>query len=50
MVNNRSGKFYRNNEKQIMQSLGLEPTPNSGRRFDWVIKRKREEEEIMDIQ
>ena len=26
----RSGKFYRKNEADIMRSLGLEPTPNSG--------------------
>lgn len=26
----RSGKFYRKNEAEIMRSLGLEPTPNSG--------------------
>lgn len=26
----RSGKFYRKNEAEVMKSLGLEPTPNSG--------------------
>ena len=26
----RSGKFYRKNEADVMRSLGLEPTPNSG--------------------
>ena len=26
----RSGKFYRRNEEDVMRSLGLEPTPNSG--------------------
>ena len=26
----RSGKFYRKNEAEVMRSLGLEPTPNSG--------------------
>lgn len=26
----RSGKFYRQNEAEVMLSLGLEPTPNSG--------------------
>lgn len=26
----RSGKFYRQNEAEVMRSLGLEPTPNSG--------------------
>ena len=32
----RSGKFYRRNEKEIMQQLGLNPTPNSG--SGWVVK------------
>ena len=26
----RSGKFYRKNEAEVMKSLGLKPTPNSG--------------------
>lgn len=26
----RSGKFYRKNEQEVMKSLGLNPTPNSG--------------------
>lgn len=26
----RSGKFYRTNEKEVMQRLGLVPTINSG--------------------
>ena len=26
----RSGKFYRKNEKEVMESLGLTPTPGSG--------------------
>lgn len=26
----RSGRFYRKNEAEVMRSLGLEPTPNSG--------------------
>ena len=26
----RSGKFYRKNEAEVMKSLGLRPTPNSG--------------------
>lgn len=25
----RTGKFYRKNEKEVMESLGLKPTPNS---------------------
>ena len=36
MNNKRSGKFYRNNEKEVMRSLGLEPTPNSG--SGWIVK------------
>lgn len=32
----RSGKWYRNNEADVMKSLGLEPTPNSG--SGWVVK------------
>lgn len=31
----RSGKFYRKNEAEIMRSLGLEPTPNSGSGSIW---------------
>lgn len=30
MAMKRSGKFYRKNEADVMRSLGLEPTPNSG--------------------
>ena len=30
MAMKRSGKFYRKNEAEVMKSLGLEPTPNSG--------------------
>lgn len=32
----RSGKFYRKNEKEVMESLGLKATPNSG--SGWLIK------------
>lgn len=32
----RSGKWYRNNERSVMEQLGLEPTPNSG--SGWVVK------------
>ena len=34
--NKRSGKFYRKNEQEVMRSLGLEPTPNSG--SGWICK------------
>lgn len=30
MAMKRTGKFYRRNEADVMRSLGLEPTPNSG--------------------
>lgn len=33
----RSGKFYRRNEEEVMKSLGLEPTPNSG--SGWIVKK-----------
>lgn len=32
----RSGKFYRKNEKEVMESLGLRPTINSG--STWIEK------------
>lgn len=34
--NKRTGKFYRKNEKEVMQSLGLNPTLNSG--SGWIEK------------
>lgn len=33
----RSGKFYRKNEKEVMEALGLEQTLNSG--SGWIEKR-----------
>lgn len=36
MALKRSGKFYRKNEKEVMKSLGFNPTPNSG--SGWIIK------------
>lgn len=37
MANNkRSGKFYRKNEAEVMRSLGIEPTKNSG--SGWIEK------------
>lgn len=32
----RSGKFYRKNEREVMEDLGFKPTPNSG--SGWIIK------------
>lgn len=36
MNNKRSGKFYRKNEAEVMEKLGLKPTKNSG--SGWIEK------------
>lgn len=36
MMTSRSGRFYRKNEKEVMQELGLKPTKRSG--AGWVEK------------
>jgi hypothetical protein len=41
----RSGKFYRKNEEEVMRSLGLEPTFNSG--SSWIQKEDGESEEVL---
>ncbi len=41
----RSGKFYRNNEKEVMRSLGFTPTPNSG--SGWLVKEDGQSEELI---
>ena len=41
----RSGKWYRKNEQDVMFSLGLTPTPNSG--SGWVIKEDGQSENII---
>ncbi|MGL5920454.1 MAG: hypothetical protein ACRCZQ_08140 [Bacteroidales bacterium] len=41
----RSGKFYRNNEKEVMHLLGLTPTPNSG--SGWIVKEDGMSENIL---
>ena len=41
----RSGKFYRKNEADVMRSLGLEPTPNSG--SGWLIKEDGQSEYVI---
>lgn len=41
----RSGKFYRNNEKEVMVRLGLQPTPNSG--SGWVSKEDGESDDVL---
>ncbi len=41
----RSAKWYFKNEKEVMESLGLEPTPGSG--SGWVNKEDGENEHIL---
>jgi Holliday junction resolvase len=41
----RSGKFYRNNEKEVMKKLGFEPTYNSG--SGWVEKEDGENDYLL---
>ena len=41
----RSGKFYRKNEEEVMRSLGLEPTVNSG--SGWIEKEDGQSEHII---
>lgn len=45
MNNKRSGKFYRKNEKEVMRSLGLEPTPNSG--SGWIVKEDGQTDDLI---
>ena len=45
MNNKRSGKFYRKNEAEVMRSLGLEPTPNSG--SGWIVKEDGQNEDVI---
>lgn len=41
----RSGKFYRKNEREVMKSLGFEPTPNSG--SGWICKEDGQNEDAI---
>ena len=41
----RSGKFYRRNEAEVMESLGLKPTKNSG--SGWVEKEDGQSDEVI---
>ena len=41
----RSGKFYRNNEADVMKRLGLQPTKNSG--SGWVEKEDGQSEDVI---
>lgn len=45
MAMKRSGRFYRRNEKEVMESLGLKPTKNSG--SGWVEKEDGQSEEVI---
>ena len=45
MNNKRSGKFYRNNEKEVMRSLGIEPTFNSG--SGWIVKEDGQTDDLI---
>lgn len=41
----RSGKFYRKNEQEVMKSLGLNPTPNSG--SGWICKEDGQTDDLI---
>ena len=41
----RSGKFYRKNEREVMEQLGLRPTVNSG--SGWVEKEDGQNDEVI---
>lgn len=41
----RSGKFYRKNEREVMELLGLTPTPNSG--SGWIVKEDGQNDKII---
>ena len=41
----RSGKFYRKNEVEVMESLGLKPTKNSG--SGWIEKEDGQSEHVI---
>lgn len=41
----RTGKFYRNNEAEVMKDFGLKPTKNSG--SGWIEKEDGENEKII---
>lgn len=45
MAMKRSGKFYRKNEAEVMKSLGLEPTPNSG--SGWIVKEDGQNDDVI---
>lgn len=41
----RSGKFYRRNEQDVMEQLGLQPTKNSG--SGWIEKEDGQSEDVL---
>lgn len=41
----RSGKWYRRNERDVMEMLGMEPTPNSG--SGWVVKEDGQNDHVV---
>ena len=45
MAMKRSGKFYRKNEAEVMLSLGLKPTKNSG--SGWIEKEDGQSEDVI---
>lgn len=45
MAMKRSGKFYRRNERDVMERLGLQPTKNSG--SGWIEKEDGQSEDII---
>lgn len=45
MAMKRSGKFYRKNEAEVMESLGLKPTKNSG--SGWIEKEDGQSEYVI---
>ena len=45
MAMKRSGKFYRKNEAEVMESLGLKPTKNSG--SGWIEKEDGQSDDII---
>lgn len=45
MAMKRSGKFYRKNEKEVMEQLGFTPTPNSG--SGWIVKEDGQSDDMI---
>ena len=41
----RSGKWYRRNEREVMELLGMSPTPNSG--SGWVVKEDGQNDHVI---